>query len=66
MRGGQTSYPKASLSARKAETALTALLYGCTAERLAGFSGAGLAASYNVPLPRAEAMLAEAKRRRGL
>ena len=66
-RGGQTSagYPKASLSRVKAERALNELLYLCTAERLAGFTAAGLSASYNVPIARVEAMLSDARGRRG-
>lgn len=59
-------YPQQSLSRKKAEQALSALLYGCTDERLRGFTAQGLAASYNVLLPKAEQMLAEAKRRRGV
>ena len=58
------SYPKAHLSRPKAERALVALLYGCTDERLQGFTAAGLAASYNVAIAKAEAMLADARRRR--
>lgn len=58
MRGG---YPKASLSRPKAELALTGLLYGCTDERLQGFTAEGLAASYNVALPRAQALLDAAR-----
>lgn len=58
-------YPKASLSAKQAEGALTHLLFFCTDERLAGFTAAGLARAYNVPLLRVEAMLAEARGRRG-
>jgi hypothetical protein len=59
-------YPKANMSRKKAENALTALLYGCTDERLRGFTAEGLAASYNVPLPRAGEMLAQARRGRRL
>lgn len=68
MRGGltNTGYPKRRVSRPKAETTLALLLSGCTPERLAGFTAQGLAASYNVPLPRVEAMLADVRRRRGL
>lgn len=51
------SYPKAQFSRRKAATALTMLLSGCTDERLAGFTAAGLAGSYNVTVAEAERLL---------
>lgn len=50
-----------SISQTRAATALTQLLCGCTPERLASFTAAGLAGSYNVPLPQVEAMLAKAR-----
>lgn len=59
-------YPNAQLSQKKAELALTMLLYGCTVERLGGFTAGGLATSYNVPVVRAETLLVDARRRRGL
>lgn len=62
---GHHRYPKASLSAKQAEGALTHLLFFCTDERLAGFTAAGLSASYNVPIARVEAMLSDARGRRG-
>lgn len=64
MRAGVKKFGSANLSRKKAELALSGLLYGCTEERLAGFTAQGLAASYNVPLPRAQVMLDEARRRR--
>jgi hypothetical protein len=42
------------------------LLTGCTAERLAGFTAATLAGSYNVKIETAERMLQGARRSRGL
>lgn len=62
--GNALSYPNAHLSRKKAESALTMLLVGCTAERLQGFTATGLAASYNVPVERVEALLGDARRRR--
>lgn len=59
------SRPNAQLSQKKAEVALTMLLYGCTVDRLGGFTAGGLATSYNVPIVRAEALLSDARRRRG-
>jgi hypothetical protein len=59
-------YPNAHLSQKKAEMALTMLLFGCTAERLAGFTAASLAGSYRVALPKIEQLLADAKERRGI
>lgn len=59
-------YPKAHLSSKRAKAAVAMLLSGCTAERLSGFTAAGLSASYNVPLEAAGQMLAEARRGRGL
>jgi len=58
-------YPNAHLSRKKAEMALTMLLYGCTVERLRGFTASSLAASYNVPITRTMALLDDARRRRG-
>ncbi len=40
------------------------LLSGCTDERLAGFTAAGLSASYGVAADRVETLLADARRRR--
>jgi hypothetical protein len=60
------SYPNAKLSRPRATAALSMLLSGCTIERLAGFTAAGLAASYNVPAATAERMLVAARRGRGL
>jgi hypothetical protein len=60
------SYPNARLSAKRATGALTSLLYGCTAERLAGFTAAGLAKSWNVSVDVAERMLVAARLERGL
>ena len=54
------------MSRKQAEMALTMLLTGCVDERLAGFTAESLSASYNVPRERAAAMLADARRRRGL
>lgn len=61
----RASYPKALLSRKKAELALTGLLYGCTDERLAGFTADGLAASYNVPVERTKVLLDGARLGRG-
>lgn len=68
MRAGENrrNYPTTKLSRPRATAALTNLLYGCTAERLAGFTAAGLSNSYNVPVARAERMLGDARRGRGL
>jgi hypothetical protein len=52
------------LSSKRAAAALAQLLSGCTSERLASFTAAGLAATHNVPLSRAEAMLAAARQGR--
>jgi hypothetical protein len=57
-------YPKASLSKKQAELTLTSLLFGCTEERLAGFTAESLRASYNVPLAKVEELLARARRSR--
>lgn len=62
----QRTYPKAKLSAKRAHSALTNLLYGCKPELLAGFTAASLAASYNVPADQAGAMLDAARKGRGL
>jgi hypothetical protein len=64
--GAKRSYPNARLSAKRATAALTNLLYGCTAERLAGFTAAGLAKSWNVSVATAERMLVAARSERGL
>lgn len=58
-------FPKAHLPANRAKAALSMLLNGCKAERLAGFTAASLAASYNVPVEQAAAMLDAARRGRG-
>lgn len=55
-------YPQAQMSQRKAVAAVASLLSGCTAERLAAMSAASLAGSYNVPLDKAEEMLAAARK----
>lgn len=57
-------YPQKSLSRKKAEQALSALLYGCTDERLRGFTAQGLSQSYNVDVASAETMLTTARLRR--
>lgn len=49
------------ISQKRAQVALTQLLTGCRPERLAEFTGAGLAASYNVPVAVAEDLLAKAR-----
>ncbi len=54
------------MSRKQAEMALAMLLSGCVDERLAGFTAESLSASYNVPKVRAETMLADARRRRGV
>lgn len=59
-------YPKAHLSANRAKAALAMLLNGCKTERLAGFTAQSLAASYNVPIEHAAAMLDGARKGRGL
>jgi hypothetical protein len=51
------SYGSKQISGKRATSALTQLLYGCTDERLQGFTAASLAGSYNVPLATAERML---------
>jgi hypothetical protein len=58
------SYPKPLLSQKRAAYALTSLLYGCTPERLAGFTAEELACSYNVPVATVEQMLAGARKAR--
>jgi hypothetical protein len=55
-----------NISGKKARASLSMLLSGCTRERLAEFTPEKLSAMWNVPLARAQAMLAEAKERRGL
>lgn len=59
------SYPS-RISKKASNAQLVQLLYGCTDERLAGFTAAGLAGSYNVPVATAESMLCDARRGRGL
>jgi hypothetical protein len=58
----QRSYGTKNITQKRARAALSQLLYGCTAERLAGFTAAGLAGSYNVPLATAEQMLSAARK----
>jgi hypothetical protein len=53
-----------TISKKSAASALTQLLCGCTPERLAGFTAASLAGSYNVPIDKAEALLARARQGR--
>lgn len=50
-----------SQTRKQATTALVNLLYGCTPERLAGFTAASLSASYNVPVAQAEELLMRAR-----
>ena len=50
-----------TISKKNAGASLAGLLYGCTDERLAGFTAAGLAATHNVPMREVEAMLARAR-----
>lgn len=57
---------RSTVSKKCAATALVSLLHGCTDERLASFTAASLAASYNVPLERAAEMLAAARQGRML
>jgi hypothetical protein len=56
-----TSRYPSRISKRSADMQLTLLLTGCTAERLAGFTAAALAASYRVPLAIAEKKLTAAR-----
>ena len=60
----QRSYGTKNVSRKRARAALSMLLAGCTNERLAGFTAAGLAASYNVSPAKAEEMLAAARKAR--
>jgi hypothetical protein len=53
-----------NLSQKRAASALTSLLTGCTDERLSTFTASGLASQYNVPLAEVEAMLANARQGR--
>jgi hypothetical protein len=57
----QRSYGTKQISAKRAAAALQQLLYGCTDERLAGFTAAGLAGSYRVTVETAERMLCGAR-----
>jgi len=57
------SYPS-TISAKGAKQALTQLLYGCTPERLAGFTAEGLARSYRVPIGEVAGLLERARRAR--
>ena len=54
------SYPS-RISAKQAKQGLTQLLYGCTEERLAGFTAQGLAASWRVPIAEVEDLLKRAR-----
>jgi hypothetical protein len=54
------------LSSKRATGALVNLLTGCTAERLAGFTAASLAASYNVTPEKAAELLNRARQGRML
>lgn len=54
------------ISKKSAESALASLLYGCTPARLASFTTASLAGSYNVPVAKVEQMLERARSGRGL
>lgn len=60
------SYGSKRLPQKRAIAALSMLLSGCKLEQLNGFTAQGLAGSYNVPLAKAETMLAAAKMARGL
>ena len=62
----QRSYGSKHISGKRARAALSMLLTGCTDERLKGFTAAGLAGSYNVPIATVEQMLAAARQGRGL
>lgn len=55
---------KSNISQKRAQTALISLLHGCTDERLASFTAASLSGSYNVPVERAEQLLAQARQGR--
>jgi hypothetical protein len=65
MAPGRARYPS-RISSKRAQSALCSLLSGCTDERLAGFTAASLAASYNVSLETAERMLVGVRKARGL
>jgi hypothetical protein len=52
------------LSRKRAESAVVMLLTGCKPERLAGFTPASLAASYNITIERAEELLTRARQGR--
>lgn len=60
------SYPKANLSSKRAKAALQMLLTGCAPDRLAGFTAASLASSYNVPIAEADKLLSAARQGRML
>ena len=64
--GNALRYPNAHLSQKQARASLAMLLNGCTVERLAGFTAAHLAATYNVPAGTVETMLRDAREGRGL
>jgi hypothetical protein len=52
------------LSRKRATAALSQLLCSCTAERLAEFTAAGLAATHNVTVDKADEMLSRARQGR--
>lgn len=49
------------ISQTRAKAALAMLLAACSRDKLASFTAAGLAGSYNVPIADAEKMLARAR-----
>jgi len=57
------AYPS-QISAKGARAQLVQLLHGCTKERLASFTAAGLARSWNVPEATAAELLAKARQGR--
>lgn len=59
------SYGTKTMTGKKAEQALAALLLGCRDEMLARHTAEGLAGSYKVPVARCAAMLEAERRRRG-
>jgi hypothetical protein len=63
-RPGEQHHRTSSMTAKRAKAALSMLLAGCTAERLAGFTAAGLSSSYNVSIAEAEKMLAATRQGR--
>jgi hypothetical protein len=63
-RPGEQHRRTSQLSSKRAKAALQQLLCACRDDRLAGFTAAGLAGSYNVPIAEAERMLAQARQGR--